>query len=31
MSQINCMQQYTNCVVPVIALTEVRRHPCCRA
>ena len=23
MSQINCMQQYTNCVVPVVALTEV--------
>ena len=23
MSQINCMQQYVNCVVPVVALTEV--------
>jgi len=23
MSQINCMQQYANCVVPVVALTEV--------
>lgn len=23
MSQINCMQQYPNCVVPVVALTEV--------
>jgi hypothetical protein len=23
MSQINCMQQYTGCVVPVVALTEV--------
>jgi len=24
MSQINCMQQYANCVVPVVALTAVR-------
>ena len=26
MSQINCMQHYPNCVVPVVALTEVRQQ-----
>lgn len=29
MSQINCMQQYPNCVVPVVALTEVARAFVC--
>jgi hypothetical protein len=27
MTQINCMQQYANCVVPVVALTEVCTFP----